>query len=384
VARGIVGFVNTRSVRLGIAALLVVAAVGFGLRARGQMYDFGVYLTAGGRVVAGENLYRVEDGHWQYKYLPAFAFVIAPLSLLPPVAARAVWFSLSLGLLIWFVTVSLRLLPDQRRSTRFLVWMLILAMGKFYIREIGLGQTNILLALLAMLALDAGRRGQERSVGLLLAAATAVKPYAILFWPWLVARRRFGAAAWFVAGLVIVVLFPALRYGFSGNLDLLRGLWSVVTTSTAPNLAGQDNASLAGTFASWFGVGPLASRVALASALSLVGACVWAFRRRPGTPLPEYLETGVLLFLIPLMSPQGWDYVLLVGTPVVLLLLDRSGEFLPPVRWLLFACLAIAGLSIWDVMGRELYRSFMMARVVTVCALFELALVLHLRLRRLA
>jgi hypothetical protein len=376
--------VNKWSVRLGIAALLVVAAIGFGLRAKGQMYDFGVYLTAGGRVVAGENLYRVEDGHWQYKYLPAFAFVIAPLSLLPPVAARALWFSISIGLLIWFVTVSLRLLPDQRRSTRFLVWMLILAMGKFYVREIGLGQTNILLALLAMLALDAGRRGKERRAGLLLAAATAVKPYAILFWPWLVARRRFGAASWFVGGLVVVVAIPTLRYGFAGNVDLLRGLWSVVTTSTAPNLAGQDNASLAGTFASWCGVGPLAGRLALASALALVGACMWTFRQRPGTPLPEYLETGVLLFLIPLLSPQGWDYVLLVGTPAILLLLDRSGECSTPGRWLLFACLAIAGLSVWDVMGRELYRSFMMARIVTVCAVTELVMALQLRSRRLA
>ncbi len=348
------------------------------------MYDFGVYLTAGSRVVAGENLYRAEDGHWQYKYLPAFAFVIAPLSLLPPVAARAVWFSVSIGLLIWFVTLSLRLLPDQRRSTRFLVWMLILAMGKFYIREIGLGQTNILLALLAMLALDAGRKGRERTVGLLLAAATAVKPYAILFWPWLVARRRVGAAAWFVAGLVAVVTLPVVRYGVDGNLDLLRGLWTVVTTSTAPNLAGQDNASLAGTFASWFGVGPLAGRLALGAAILLVGACTWTFRQRVGTPLPEYLETGVILFLIPLLSPQGWDYVLLVGTPVVLVLLDRSGALAPSLRWLLFACLAIAGLSIWDVMGRELYRSFMMARVVTVCALIQLGLALHLRARRLA
>jgi hypothetical protein len=376
--------VNTWSVRLGIAALLIVAAVAFGLRAKGQMYDFGVYLTAGGRVVAGENLYRVEDGHWQYKYLPAFAFAMAPLSLLPPVAARAIWFSVSIGLLIWFICVSFRLLPDRRRSTRFLGWMLVLAMGKFYIREIGLGQTNILLALLAMLALDAGRQGKERRAGLLLAAATAVKPYAILFWPWLVARRRFSAAAWFVAGLVAVVALPTVRYGFAGNIDLLQGLWSVVTTSTAPNLAGQDNASLAGTFASWFGVGPLASRLALGSAVALLGICAWTFRERVATTVPEYLETGVLLFLIPLLSPQGWDYVLLVGTPVILVLLDRSGEFQTPVRWLLFACLAIAGLSIWDVMGRELYRSFMMARIVTVCAVIELALALRLRSRRLA
>lgn len=375
---------NKWTVRIGIVVLLVVATLGFGLRARSQMYDFGVYLTAGTRVVAGENLYRVEDGHWQYKYLPAFAFVIAPLSLLPPVAARAVWFGVSVGLLILFVHLSLRLLPDRRRATSFLLWMTILAMGKFYIREVGLGQTNILLAVLAMLALDAGRNGREALSGALLGAATIVKPYAILFWPWLVVRGRYRAAAWFVGVLGAGVVLPALRYGVAGNIEQLVGLWSVVTTSTAPNLAGQDNASIAGMWASWLGVGPLASRMSLVSVLALVAACVWVFRRRPDGALPEYLETGVLLFLIPLLSPQGWDYVLLIGTPVIILLLDRMNGFGPAQRWTLIACLVMVGLSIWDVMGRELYRSFMMARVVTVCALVELAMAVRLRVTRTA
>jgi len=376
--------VNKWAVRAGIVALLVVATVGFGLPAKSQMYDFGVYLTAGARVVAAENLYRVEDGHWQYKYLPAFAFVIAPLSLLPPVAARAVWFGLSVGLLILFVRLSLQLLPDRRRSTQFLVWMTILAMGKFYIREVGLGQTNILLAVLAMLALDASKNGREALSGALLGAATIVKPYAILFWPWLIARQRYRAAAWFVAVLGIGVILPTLRYGISGNVELLQGLWSVVTTSTAPNLAGQDNASIAGMWASWVGVGPLASRLSLATVLVLAAGCGWVFRRRGEGSLPEYLETGVLLFLIPLLSPQGWDYVLLIGTPVIVLLLDRMNGFSAPQRWGLLVCLAVAGLSIWDVMGRELYRSFMMARIITVCALVELVMALQLRVRRAA
>jgi hypothetical protein len=180
------------------------------------------------------------------------------------------------------------------------------------------------------------------------------------------------------------VVLPAVRYGVAGNIEQLAGLWSVVTTSTAPNLAGQDNASIAGMWASWLGVNPLASRVSLVSALALVAACVWVFRRRPDSALPEYLETGVLLFLIPLLSPQGWDYVLLMGTPVIVVLLDRMNGFEPAQRGVLVFCLVVVGLSIWDVMGRELYRSFMMARVVTVCALVELAMAVRLRVTRTA
>jgi len=85
-----------------------------------------------------------------------------------------------------------------------------------------------------------------------------------------------------------------------------------------------------------------------------------------------------------LLSPQGWDYVLLVATPAVMLLLDRLEEFRPAARWLLFASLASAGLTFWDVLGREPYRAFMMSRVITVGALFEVALIIHLRARRAA
>ncbi len=370
--------------RVALLLLLAVAAAGFGLRAKREMYDFGVYLTAGARVVAGESLYRAEDGHWQYKYLPAFAFAVAPLSLLPPVAARAIWFSLSIGLLIWFVSLSLRLLPDRQRAAKLLVWLTVLAMGKFYVRELGLGQTNLLLAVLVLLAVDAGRAGRDARAGLLLAAATVVKPYAVLFWPWLVWRRRDRAAAWFAGGMVIAVLLPAVRYGVGGNIELLQGLWTVVTSSTAPNLAGQDNASIAGMWASWLGVGPLAGRLSVVTALALVGACAWVLRRPGPGALPGYLEAAVLLFLIPLLSPQGWDYVLLLGTPGVMLLIDRSASMPRAQQRLLGACLAIVAFSIWDLMGRELYRSFMMARVVTLCALIELAMLLRLRLTRSA
>jgi len=376
--------VSKWTVRLGIAALLIVAAVAFGARAKGQMYDFNVYLTAGARVVAGETLYRAEDGHWQYKYLPAFAFVIAPLSLLPPVVARAIWFALSIGLLILFINRALVLLPDRRMIARVLVGLTVLAMGKFYVREVGLGQANLLLAVLVLVALDAGRRGRDTLAGVLLAAATIVKPYAIIFLPYLVARRRTRTAAWFVGGMAVALLLPIVRYGVGGNFDLLRGLWQVVTTSTAPNIAGQDNVSIAGMFAAWFGVGQVASRLAIVTAVAALAACAWVLRRRgPGT-CPEYLDAAVLLFLMPLLSPQGWDYVLLITTPAIMLLLDRMEGDAVPLRVLLIACLAIVGLSLWDVMGREWYRTFMMTRVVSVCALIELAMVLRLRVVRAA
>jgi hypothetical protein len=99
---------------------------------------------------------------------------------------------------------------------------------------------------------------------------------------------------------------------------------------------------------------------------------------------PDYLDAALLMFAIPLLSPQGWDYVLLVSTPAIMLLLDRLDLLDPAIRWLLVGCMALIGLTFWDVLGRDAFRALMMSRVLTVCALFELGVLVHLRARRAA
>jgi hypothetical protein len=369
---------------IGILVLVVVSVAAFARRSHREMYDFEVYRVAGARAAAAEPLYRAEDGHWQFKYLPAFAVAIAPLAQLTPVAARAVWFFFSVGLVVLLVNRSLALLPDRRRSAAFLVWLTVLAMGKSYVREVGLGQSNILLAVLALGAVACWYRRRDVAAGALLGVATIVKPYAVLFLPYLVARRPRGGVVSFGAVVGGALILPALRYGWSGNLDQLLGWWTVVTSSTAPNLAGQDNVSIAGMYAAWMGVGPAAGWLSAGTALALVLACGWAVWRGARMTSPEYLDAALILFLVPLLSPQGWDYVLLVATPAVMLLFDRLDEFHPAARWLLLVSLALAGLTFWDVLGREPYRALMLSRVVTVGALFQIALVIRLRARRAA
>jgi len=369
---------------IGVALLILAAVLAFTRRSHREMFDFEVYRVAGARAAAAEPLYRAEDGHWQFKYLPAFALAVAPLAQLPPVAARAAWFFLSVALVVLLVNRSFALLPDRRRSAAFLIGVTVLAMGKFYVREVGLGQGNVLLAVLVLAAVACQYRGREIAAGAILAAATVVKPYAILFLPYLVARRRWSGVASFGAVVLGALILPASRYGWSGNLGQLHGWWTVVTTSTAPNLAGQDNVSIAGMYAAWMGVGPAAGWLSAATGLLLVLAAAWAVWRGSRLASPDYLDAALLLFVIPLLSPQGWDYVLLVATPAVMLLLDRLEEFPPAAVWLLFASLALAGLTFWDVLGREPYRALMMSRVITVGALFELALVIRLRARKVA
>jgi hypothetical protein len=368
----------------GLVLLAVTAVLVFCGRAGHQLYDFEVYRTAGVRALAGENLYRVEDGHWQFKYLPAFAILIAPVAALPVMAARGVWFFSSVALLVVLLNRAYHLLPDRRRAAGFVVGLTIVALGKFYVREVGLGQSNLLLAVIVLFAVAALKARRESTAGVLLALATVVKPYAVLFLPYLAARRRFQAAAACLATLAAALLLPVVRYGFHGNVALLAGWWNTVTASTAPNLTGQDNISFAAMFAKWLGPGTAASALTLAASAAALVVCGVILLRKTAVPSREYLDAAVLLVLMPLLSPQGWDYVLLVSTPAVMLLLDRVDEFRVPLRALLAVCLALAGLTFWDLMGRDLYRAFMMASAVSFCALVEIGMVLQLRLRKAA
>jgi hypothetical protein len=365
-----------------LVALLAVAA--YNGRISREMPDFAVYRTAAVRALAAEPLYRVEDGHYQFKYLPAFAIAMAPLAIVGPELAKAGWFALSVGLLVAFLRWSVRGLPERRRSERLLIWLTVLFMAKFYAHELLLGQSNLLLGAILVAALLAVQIELPRVAAVLIALAAFIKPYALLLLPWLVASH--GIAAGLVGVLVLAagLVAPAVVYGWSGNLVQLASWYTTVTTSTAPNLLGADNISLAAMWAKWIGADSTAAALAVVSAAAVLGVAALAWRRRDRISEPDYLEFALLMLLIPLLSPQGWDYVLLLGTPAVVCLIDRWPELSKPWRIFTVAALALMGLTMFDLMGRALYARFMALSIVTICAAGVVVALAHLRRRALA
>jgi hypothetical protein len=342
-----------------------------------------VYRTAGARAAGAEPLYRPDDGHYQFKYLPAFALVSVPLSWIPAETGKALWFVASFGLLIVFVRESVRSLPERRRSERALYWLAALLVGKFYVRELVLGQTNLLLGVLLLAALAASRQ-RGPTAGALVGAAVFVKPYAAVLLPWLVVAQGWRSLAPAAAVLAGGLLAPALVYGWNGNLDLIAAWYRTVTQTTAPNLLHPENISLAALWAKWLEPGPMASRLALASGalLMVLPARVVAARRR--VPDPGYLEFGLLMLLVPLLSPQGWDYVLLLATPAVVCLVDRWRELGTSVRVASAAATAVLSFSIFDLIGRAAYTWLMRVSALTVAAIVLAVVLAHMRWRALA
>ncbi len=349
-----------------------------------ELADFEVYWRAATRAVNAEPLYRTSDQHYQFKYLPAFGLVAAPLAALSLHAAKTLWFATSLALIILLVGLSMRLIPERRVSLRVLAASAVVVMGKFFGHELVLGQVNLLFACVAVLAFLMLRRNRDGAAGALMALAIVVKPYAVIFLPWLAAIRRWRAATVATVGLVIALALPVVTYGIDGTIALHRDWWTTVTSSTAPNLLNQDNVSVAAMFAKWIGPGTTAERLAAATGAALLLLAALVVGHRGGLPFPEGLEGALLLTLIPLLSPQGWDYVFLIATPAVIYLVNFNDRLPVPLRVVTLTTLAVIGLSLFDVLGRANYARFMRLSIISVCFLIVVGALAALRFRRAA
>ena len=349
-----------------------------------KMRDFEVFWTAASRAAEAEPLYRVEDGHFQFKYLPAFAVLASPASRLPLDVAKGKWLTVSIALIGVLVWLSVKLLPDRRRATWFVVAVAVVAMAKFYGHELTLGQVNLAFAVLVaagVLMLGSGRPAVAAAA---FVAAVVVKPYAVLFLPWVALLGGWSALASASIGMAAVFIVPVWRYGVTGTIDLHRAWWNTVTTSTTPNLTNPDNVSVAAFAAKWLGVGSTASAVAAVATIALLGCAVLILIRGRGMERREVLEGALLMTLVPLISPQGWDYVFLVATPAIALLANYDVELPRPLRVITWITIGVIGLSLYDLLGRQRYRAFMDWSVITLCFVVIIAALITLRIRRVA
>ena len=291
---------------------------------RKDMSDFGVCYQAGGRILAGETLYRASDGHLQFKYAPLSAVLYAPLTLLPRRTADAVWFAVILGLLLTCFALAYRALAPPRRSAAFLLGLSVLVLGKFIGREFILGQVNLLILSLILAALLAFQKGRDGQAGLLWALSLFFKPYALVFLPYFILKKRFRMAA---AGLLTAaagLALPALFYGWSGNGRILGEWVRTLRQSTAVLLEVGDNASLYAFLAKHLGPGALSTGLFLGLAALLALSVLWLLNTTRGgiAPYPETLDFAYLLVLVPLLSPLGWYYNYLYGLAAVVLVLN--------------------------------------------------------------
>jgi hypothetical protein len=375
-----------RSSVILILAVVILLTLLFVFRAKGDMDDFEVNYKAGQRLRNGETLYRTADGHWQFKYLPFSAFIYLPLTLLPLSCAKAVWFgTISVAAVLVFV-VSSKLIDSKINTVFTPAFWSGLVLARYLLRELQLGQINALITLLLLLAIGLLSKSSSRpasaSAGGIVGLSTALKPYASAFLPLLLIRRKWPALVSGLAVLGLSTLAPALFYGFKGNLIVL-GEWRTSLAASTPSLlASQDNVSMLafltkGTHDRSLSI--LIYGILVAALAGLVLFLVLRGNRLPGRR--TVLEGFLLLALIPLVSPLGWDYTFLSTAPALMLIFRHYDKYRPFWKGLLILNSLVIGLSLYDLMGRRLYHAFMARSIITLDFLVFVGYLAYLRIK---
>lgn len=373
---------------VGLALLLSLACLVLGVLDN-RMVDFEVNVRAARRIPLGETLYRSEDGHFQFKYPPAAAFLYLPLTVFPPAQAKAVWLFLSLLAVGALIHLALRLVVGDGAAPWTLQILPVLIMSKYLLRELELGQINVSILLLMLLAARFlaraeadGRPRFETAAGCLWGLATALKPYTLVFLPYFLLRKKFRALAAGTACLFASFLLPGLYYGFRGNLLVVREWIRSLTVSTPQLLTSQDNISVFACAAKHIENHSLAFALGLGAVGGLAFGFLLLVLRGRFLAKALVLEIFLLLLLTPLVSPLGWDYTLLAGLPAVILLVRDCGRFPRAGRVGLAAGFALMPLFLFDLTGRALYGTLMRLCLPTANALALAGFLAYLRWRK--
>ena len=362
----------------------------FLLKVKEHMIDFEVNYKAGKRLRGGESLYQIEDGHFMFKYLPSSALLYLPLSFLPLNAAKAYWYFVVVFCLCSLVYVTNKILPSEERKSVYLLILPPLILAKFFLRELHLGQINalvtmILLFMIWFLIREKNTMPSQKDifVGFLWGVATALKPYALIFLPYLLLKKKWKSLLTGLGFLFFALLIPIAFYGWRGNINILREWILTLSRSTKALLDSQDNISIIAFFMKWTGnqnISLLISGLVIAILAFLVLAVILKGRKINRAPV---LECSILLILIPLISPLGWDYTLLMSVLGVTIIIHNFTGYSRFWRGVLVFNFFIITFSLYDIMGRDTYARFMSWSVITINFLILIGYLTYLRFRKI-
>ncbi len=372
-----------------ILLITVLSMLIFHFKFKDEMHDFEVNYIAGKRLRWAETLYRVDDGHYMFKYLPSSAFLYLPLSYLPLDVAKAIWYYFILVALVLILYLSYRLLSkDKKHTYLFIVPTLILA--KFYLRELVLGQINALMTVVLLLMIwnllpNAKKDSSKKEIlaGFLWGLGIAMKPYAVIFFPYLVIKRRWRALLSGSIFLGAAILSPAIFYGLKGNFIVLKEWYSTLSKSTPGQFATADNISIIGLFTKWTGntgQSMVFSAIVILLLAILVLVLILKGKDMPRAPV---LECSLCLLLIPLVSPLGWDYTLLLATMAIMLIIQKYPSYSQFWQVVLIINFALIFFLTFDLLGRELYSTIMLWSVTTINFIILIGYLAYLRFKKI-
>jgi alpha-1,2-mannosyltransferase len=321
--------VPDRRTALVATLFLVFAAVNAG-NALHKGGDFGVFLEAGERFLAGAPLYEGSSPGSGVIGPPFHALVFAPVAALAHTsvpASRLLWYAINLAALVlgvrWWAAALLP--PGSHRALwrqPAVVWALVAIVLPAQTNFEHQNMNALLLAVTGGAAAALARR-DAAGAGALLGAAAALKAFPALLVLYLAMRRQWRTSAIAATTAAALTLVASVRYGTAA-------LWRVPAEWIAINGDGgwplrEQNQSLFAMLARVSAPHAAAlTGAASACAIVLLGMLAWRQVRaarahlREGTGLAG--EIAIVLVAAVLLSPIAWDHYFVLCLPAILVL----------------------------------------------------------------
>jgi hypothetical protein len=157
-----------------------------------------------------------------YIYPPLIAFLYMPLTFMSVQAAAYLMLVLNMGLALMCTAMACnealrRFALEQSWVKLLTVVALTTVLAAPRLRsELQMWQTNLLMLAATLLALR-WLDSRPKWAGLMLGLAVNIKYLPLIYLPYLLLRRRYTAAAWFVLGIAVFALLPAVWTGWTAN-----------------------------------------------------------------------------------------------------------------------------------------------------------------------
>lgn len=347
------------------------------------MCDLDVFLRAGRRLLNSEPMYNLSDGHFTFKYFPVNGLIFALLAPLTYPIASIIWCTLIVvcGWLVMQICFRWAQEDTGFRLSPLTLFLTLLILANYFIQELQLGQSNVIMFYAILRSVDAWRKQKELPTALWWVLAFVVKPYALPFLPFFFWKRAYRTGLIALGTATILFFVPVIFYGWAGFWAVIKGLGETAGGSSAHLAENEYNASLFGMF-SKMGVVPYKT-IAIYSMLTALVLGGWLAISSWGKAETQSLtiEAAVLMILTPLVSPQGWLYIYWCGVAGVIWIIARWQSLTVIEKGVSSVIFAGMGLLNYEVIGKQLYRWVLSSPTIPLLMLSFVVLLLYLKLK---
>lgn len=265
----------------------------------------------------------LETGRDYYKYSPAFAIAMIPLSKLHKHLAVPIWYFLIFIFFISSILFIKKILSADNKTiilSKTFYFLGIMMSLRFLLSVIQRVQSDCLVLFLLSLFMLALFLKRDVLAGLSLASASMVKLAPLIFLPYLIFRKRIKAALACGFFILLYAFLPALYLGRLRNLEYLKN-WFLVHQKNPPDyILWYKNQSLLSCLLRFLtgdsqvtilNLEPAKVFVLFAILAAILFSLIFVFRRRAHFAASGFCyltEVSLVLICMILFSPLAWKH----------------------------------------------------------------------------